>query len=119
MNYAALMDNGFDFSKNLLKAPAPAKAGGFSFFDFLGDSFNKVTQWGNKEIAKNGARTNFDRLIDLGGLAGGLWGGYEEQKMAKKNFKLQEDAYNFNKYLAQEELRRRQNRENNLKEVWS
>ncbi|EAJ5683110.1 hypothetical protein BBZ05_04315 [Campylobacter lari] len=118
MNFAASMNNGFDFSKNLVKAQAP-KVDSFSFTDFLSKGFDNFSKWGNKEIAKNGARTNFDRLIDIGGLAGGLWGGYEEQKMAKKNFELQKDAYNFNKYLAQEELRRRQNRENNLKEVWA
>ncbi|EGK7506789.1 hypothetical protein IO390_001454 [Campylobacter lari] len=45
MNYAALMNNGFDFSKNLVKAQAP-KAGGFSFTDFLSKGFDNFSKWG-------------------------------------------------------------------------
>lgn len=41
------------------------------------------------------------------------------RKMAQKNFDLQKDAYNFNKYLANEELNRRKNMENKLQNVWS
>lgn len=81
---------------------------------------NFLTSFGNwlGKSSANGV-TNFDRLGNaLGGVAG-LWGAYEQQKMAKKNFDLQKDAFNFNKFLANEELRRRNNMENKLNQVWS
>lgn len=70
-------------------------------------------------IKTSGFTPNFDRLGNVLGDGGALYGAYNQQKMAKKNFDLQKEAYNFNKYLANEELNRRKNIENKLQNVWS
>jgi hypothetical protein len=48
-----------------------------------------------------------DNLLKPVGLGGQLWGAYNQEKMAKKQYKLQKDAYNYNKELSEEERQRR------------
>lgn len=55
-----------------------------------------------------------DWLGEVIGGAGSLWGAYNQQKMGKKMFDLQKDAYNYNKMLSQNELNRRDKFENDL-----
>lgn len=88
------------------------------FLNGLKNSFSNFGDWLFKSSDTNKI-TNFDRLGNVLGGAGALYGAYNQQKMAKKNFDLQKDAYNFNKYLANEELNRRKNMENKLQNVWS
>ncbi|WP_348518106.1 hypothetical protein [Campylobacter sp. CCS1377] len=113
---------GLDFTKNLIpKTDFIKDIGNVGTSVANNASKNKnlwgtFTDWLGKDLG-NG-RTNLNNVIDIGGLGANIWSGYNQQKMADKNFELQKDAYNFNKYLANEELRRRANRENNLKEVW-
>ncbi|CUU77697.1 hypothetical protein CDQ71_00295 [Campylobacter hyointestinalis subsp. hyointestinalis] len=52
------------------------------------------------------------KLDNLGGVIGGagaLYSAYQQQKNAKKQMKLQQDAFDFNKMLSQREIDR-QNR---------
>ncbi|EOG7048690.1 hypothetical protein ACLH54_000249 [Campylobacter jejuni] len=85
---------------------------------FLNGLKNSFSDWLFKSSDANKV-TNFDRLGNVLGGAGALYGAYNQQKMAQKNYELQKDAYNFNKYLANEELNRRKNMENKLQNVWS
>ncbi|MDX2323513.1 hypothetical protein [Campylobacter hepaticus] len=115
------MGLGSGFADTLIKTsnftPNLASSSG-SFLNGLKNSFSNFGDWLFKSSDTNKI-TNFDRLGNILGMGGALYGAYNQQKMAKKNFDLQKDAYNFNKYLAQEELRRRKNMENNLQKVWS
>ncbi|EOH7268261.1 hypothetical protein [Campylobacter jejuni] len=88
------------------------------FLNGLKNSFSNFGDWLFKSSDANKV-TNFDRLGNVLGGAGALYGAYNQQKMAQKNYELQKDAYNFNKYLANEELNRRKNMENKLQNVWS
>lgn len=81
---------------------------------------NTITQGGFMDFLKNSfTGDNFKNLVDLGGLAGGLYSAINQQKMAKKNFNLQKDAYDFNKFLSNEELKRKNKAEQQLNSVWS
>lgn len=55
----------------------------------------------------NNNKGALDGIASLVGNIGGAWGAYNQQKMAKKNFALQQDAYNYNKMLSEEERKRR------------
>ena len=104
---------------NLIGSVAnPVASGGTSFLDGLKNLGSSFSNWLGQENNANSI-TNFDKLGGVLGGVGALYGAYNNQKMAKKNFKLQEDAYNFNKYLANQELQRRANMEQKLQDVWS
>ncbi|EDP3342157.1 hypothetical protein HPX46_000454 [Campylobacter jejuni] len=100
-----------NFTQNLASS-----SGGF--LNGLKNSFSNFGDWLFKSSDANKV-TNFDRLGNVLGAGGALYGAYNQQKMAKKNFDLQKDAYSFNKFLANEELNRRKNMENKLQNVWS
>ncbi|EAI2405915.1 hypothetical protein MG031_001423 [Campylobacter coli] len=112
---------GSSFADTLMKtsnfAPNLASSSG-GFLNGLKNSFSNFGDWLFKSSDTNKI-TNFDRLGNVLGAGGALYGAYNQQKMAKKNFDLQKDAYNFNKFLANEELNRRKNMENKLQNVWS
>ncbi|EAH4670432.1 hypothetical protein B5R53_07620 [Campylobacter coli] len=112
---------GSSFADTLMKTrnftPNLASSSG-GFLNGLKNSFSNFGDWLFKSSDANKV-TNFDRLGNVLGAGGALYGAYNQQKMAKKNFDLQKDAYNFNKYLANEELNRRKNMENKLQNVWS
>jgi hypothetical protein len=48
-----------------------------------------------------------DNVLKPVGMAGGLWSAYNQQRMADKQFKLQKNAYEYNKALSEEERKRR------------
>lgn len=112
---------GNTFAHSLMKAsgyvPNVANASG-GFLNGVKNSAGNFMDWLFKE-GDMGKLTNLDRLGNILGGAGGLYGAYNMQKMAKKQYELQKDAYDFNKFLANEELRRRRNMENKLQEVWA
>ncbi|EGD3123777.1 hypothetical protein JQ781_000257 [Campylobacter jejuni] len=109
------------FADTLMKTsnftPNLASSSG-GFLNGLKNSFSNFGDWLFKSSDANKV-TNFDRLGNVLGAGGALYGAYNQQKMAKKNFDLQKDAYSFNKFLANEELNRRKNMENKLQNVWS
>ncbi|MBZ7949689.1 hypothetical protein [Campylobacter molothri] len=88
---------------------------------FLNTAKNALGNFGDWLFKENNTNkiTNFDKLSNILGGAGALYGAYNQQKMAKKNFDLQKQAFDFNKYLSNEELRRRANIENKLQNVWA
>ncbi|EAH4846027.1 hypothetical protein G9109_001567 [Campylobacter coli] len=112
---------GSSFADTLMKTsnftPNLASSSG-GFLNGLKNSFSNFGDWLFKSSDTNKI-TNFDRLGNVLGAGGALYGAYNQQKMAKKNFDLQKDAYSFNKFLANEELNRRKNMENKLQNVWS
>ncbi|EAO7118586.1 hypothetical protein FEE79_05865 [Campylobacter coli] len=112
---------GSSFADTLMKTsnftPNLASSSG-GFLNGLKNSFSNFGDWLFKSSDANKI-TNFDRLENVLGAGGALYGAYNQQKMAKKNFDLQKDAYSFNKFLANEELNRRKNMENKLQNVWS
>ncbi|EJN0420768.1 hypothetical protein NPG26_001157 [Campylobacter coli] len=109
------------FADTLMKTsnftPNLASSSG-GFLNGLKNSFSNFGDWLFKSSDANKV-TNFDRLGNVLGAGGALYGAYNQQKMTKKNFDLQKDAYSFNKFLANEELNRRKNMENKLQNVWS
>ncbi|TKX30497.1 hypothetical protein [Campylobacter estrildidarum] len=88
---------------------------------FLNTAKNALGNFGDWLFKENNANkiTNFDKLNNIFGGASVLYDAYNQQKMAKKNFDLQKQAFDFNKYLSNEELRRRANMENKLQNVWA
>ncbi|EAH6803354.1 hypothetical protein NDR74_000895 [Campylobacter coli] len=112
---------GSSFADTLMKTsnftPNLANSSG-GFLNGLKNSFSNFGDWLFKSSDANKV-TNFDRLGNVLGAGGALYGAYNQQKMTKKNFDLQKDAYSFNKFLANEELNRRKNMENKLQNVWS
>ncbi|HEF2782792.1 TPA: hypothetical protein R8653_001332 [Campylobacter coli] len=112
---------GSSFADTLMKTsnftPNLASSSG-GFLNGLKNSFSNFGDWLFKSSDTNKI-THFDRLGNVLGAGGALYGAYNQQKMAKKNFDLQKDAYNFNKFLVNEELNRRKNMENKLQNVWS
>ncbi|ENK5284690.1 hypothetical protein AB3U45_001799 [Campylobacter coli] len=112
---------GSSFADTLMKTsnftPNLASSSGGSL-NGLKNSFSNFGDWLFKSSDANKV-TNFDRLGNVLGAGGALYGAYNQQKMTKKNFDLQKDAYSFNKFLANEELNRRKNMENKLQNVWS
>ncbi len=112
---------GSTFADGLMKTSGYVPNLANSSGGFLNGAKNALGNFGDWLFKENSANkvTNFDRLGNVLGGIGGLYGAYNQQKMAKKNFDLQKDAFDFNKYLANEELRRRTNMENKLQNVWS
>ncbi|MBR8466183.1 hypothetical protein KDE13_07505 [Campylobacter sp. faydin G-140] len=53
-------------------------------------------------VDKNGTSNALTAL----GTLGNIYGGYEQNKMAKKMYGMQKDAYDFNKILSQREIAR-------------
>lgn len=53
------------------------------------------------------------------GTGGALWSAYNQNKMAKKAFKLNKDAYDFNKMLSQRQLQRENQANQNLVNAWN
>ncbi|ECO2984631.1 hypothetical protein F0P22_06580 [Campylobacter coli] len=112
---------GSSFADTLIKTSnfTPNLASGSGgFLNGLKNSFSNFGDWLFKSSDTNKI-TNFDRFGNVLGGAGALYGAYNQQKMAQKNYELQKDAYNFNEFLANEELNRRKNMENKLQNVWS
>lgn len=82
----------------------------------MGDFFTNAWDW-----LKGGDATKNIMNSNLGALAGGagaLWGAYNQQKMAKDNFKLQKEAFDYNKMLSEEERKRRNLADQNLANAW-
>ncbi|WP_065842885.1 hypothetical protein [Campylobacter fetus] len=84
-----------------------------NFLDGLGSAWD----WLKGGDAKNNIMTS--NLGALAGSAGGLWGAYNQQKMAKDNFKLQKDAFDYNKMLSEEERKRRDRADKSLVNAFS
>lgn len=53
------------------------------------------------------------------GAGGALWGAYNQNKMAKKVFNLNKDAYDFNKMLSQRQIQRENQANQNLVNAWN
>ena len=53
------------------------------------------------------------------GTGGALWSAYNQNKMAKKAFNLNKDAYDFNKMLSQRQLQRENQANQNLVNAWN
>ena len=62
----------------------------------------------------NGVGDFMDKYSQPIGMAAGIWSGYNSQKMAKKQYELQKDAYNYNKMLSEEERKRRVDADKNF-----
>lgn len=108
---------GTSFADTLIKTSrfTPNLASSSGFLKGLKNSFG-AWLFQNSDANKI---THLDRLGTVLGGAGALYGAYNQQKMAQKNYDLQKDGFTFNKYLANEELNRRKNMENKLQSVWS
>ena len=80
----------------------------FGFDDFIKpvtDGFSSL----NKTVGFDGgllgnASTFLNDNSKAIGALGGLYSAYSTQDMAKKQYKLQKDAYNFNKMLSEREM---------------
>lgn len=57
--------------------------------------------------------------LTAAGAGGALYGGYQQQKMAKKQYDLQKDAYNFNKMLSQRQIDKENEAQRNLNLGWA
>lgn len=53
------------------------------------------------------------------GTGGALWSAYNQNKAAKQAFKLNKDAYDFNKMLSQRQLQRENQANQNLVNAWN
>lgn len=53
------------------------------------------------------------------GTGGALWSAYNQSKVAKQAFKLNKDAYDFNKMLSQRQLQRENQANQNLVNAWN
>ena len=53
------------------------------------------------------------------GTGGALWSAYNQNKMAKKAFNLNKDAFDFNKMLSQRQLQRENQVNQNLVNAWN
>lgn len=88
--------------------------------------------WGGSNIAQGAGKNGGGFLSWLGGDAGGtpnwltalgtggaLWSAYNQNKAAKQAFKLNKDAYDFNKMLSQRQLQRENQANQNLVNAWN
>lgn len=80
----------------------------------LGSVFSGVGGW----LGKSGGLGSSNAFAALGAL-GSLYSAYEQNKMAKKMFNMQKDAYDFNKMLSQRELQRQNQAQQNLNTAWN
>jgi hypothetical protein len=71
-------------------------------FDFFGNLGSSISNFDYSKFFDG-----LDKYTKPLALAGGIWSGYNQQKMAKKQFDLQKDAYNYNKMLSEENRKRR------------
>ena len=67
---------------------------------------------------KNGVGGTPNWLTALG-TGGALWSAYNQNKAAKQAFKLNKDAYDFNKMLSQRQLQRENQANQNLVNAWN
>lgn len=85
---------GSSFADTLMKTsnftPNLASSSG-GFLNGLKNSFSNFGDWLFKSSDTNKV-TNFDRLGNVLGAGGALYGAYNQQKMAQKNYELQKDA---------------------------
>ena len=88
--------------------------------------------WGGSNITQGLGKNGDSFLSWLGGDAGGtpnwltalgtggaLWSAYNQNKVAKQAFKLNKDAYDFNKMLSQRQLQRENQANQNLVNAWN
>jgi hypothetical protein len=83
--------------------------GGIDFMKFLNDNLS-ADKFNLGDYILKGLGTGLDTIDKYSrpiSLLGGIWGGYNQQNMAKKQFGLQSDAYNYNKMLSEENRKRR------------
>ncbi|MDL0090023.1 hypothetical protein [Campylobacter gastrosuis] len=92
--------------------------------DFLGGLSSLGSAIGNGlksgwEWLKGTDNNGTSNALTALGTLGALYNGYEQNKMAKKNFALQKDAYDFNKMLSQRELQKENRAQQNLENAWA
>ena len=89
--------------------------------------------WGGSNITQGAGKNGGGFLSWLGGGDGGgvpnwltalgtggaLWSAYNQNKAAKQAFKLNKDAYDFNKMLSQRQLQRENQANQNLVNAWN
>ncbi|WP_181001981.1 hypothetical protein [Campylobacter concisus] len=89
--------------------------------------------WGESNIAQGAGKNGGGFLSWLGGgdaggtpnwltalgTGGALWSAYNQNKAAKQAFKLNKDAYDFNKMLSQRQLQRENQANQNLVNAWN
>lgn len=83
---------------------------GWNFLDMLKGA-------GNWLMSSDRAGT--PNLLNVAGLAGGLYSGLQQQKAANKALKMQQDAYDFNKMLSQREIDRQNRAQQALYDGWN
>ena len=92
-------------------------ASGFNFNNLL-SGLNNTIGFGSNGLLGNATNYLNDNSDGLGAL-GGLYGAYNKQNMANKQYNLQKDAYDFNKMLSQQELDRRKKADKSLQSAWA
>lgn len=102
----AMTNTAGNIAKSAVKSP--------SFFDNLTNG----TKWLFSNQTDKNVNITASPFSQYGGLAMGAYGAYNQQKMAKKNFDLQQQAFNYN--IAQnEELKKRQDAQTKkLASIW-
>ncbi|MDU2008920.1 MAG: hypothetical protein E6738_04660 [Campylobacter concisus] len=89
--------------------------------------------WGGSNITQGAGKNGGGFLSWLGGgdaggvpnwltalgTGGALWSAYNQNKAAKQAFKLNKDAYDFNKMLSQRQLQRENQANQNLVNAWN
>lgn len=89
--------------------------------------------WGGSNITQGAGKNGGGFLSWLGGCdaggvpnwltalgtGGALWSAYNQNKAAKQAFKLNKDAYDFNKMLSQRQLQRENQANQNLINAWN
>lgn len=109
----SLMKNATEYMKKGVSTYAPttgAIAGANSFLSTIKDGWD----WLNKTDG-TGTSNGFNLL----GYGGGIYNGYNQQKAAKKAMKLQQEAFDFNKMLAQRQIDKENQSQKNLDSAWA
>lgn len=101
---------------------------------FAGNANNATNTLGNvANLAGQAGQTLGNNLVSNPGIwsqlgnnagdilkyGGALWSAFNQQNMGKKNFKLQQDAYNYNKMLSDRELGRQDRANKTLNDAWN